>query len=70
MATELANFPEWKCPYCGKLLTNDEYNHAVEELRVRAEKEYKEQQRKDREYFEEQKQKLIEKNQEEMDNHR
>jgi hypothetical protein len=68
MATELANFPEWKCPYCGKLLTNDEYNHAVEEFRVRAEQEYKEQQRKDREYFEEQKQKLIEKNQEEMDN--
>jgi hypothetical protein len=68
MATELADFPEWKCPYCGKLLTNDEYNHAIKEFRIKAEQEYKEQQRKDREDFEDQKQKLIEKNQEEMDN--
>lgn len=68
MATELADFPEWKCPYCGKFLTNDEYNHAIEGFRVRAEQEYKEQRRKDIQYFEEQKRKLIEKNQEEMDN--
>ena len=54
--------------YCGKFLTNDEYNHAIEEFRVRAEQEYKEQRRKDIQYFEEQKRKLIEKNQEEMDN--
>ncbi|MGC2574620.1 MAG: DUF2130 domain-containing protein, partial [Candidatus Nitrosopolaris sp.] len=68
MATELADFPEWKCPYCGKFLTNDEYNHAIEGFRVRAEQEYKEQRMKDIQYFEEQKRKLIEKNQEEMDN--
>jgi hypothetical protein len=48
MATDLADFPEWKCPYCGKALTNDEYNHAIEEFRVKAEQEYKEQQRKDK----------------------
>jgi hypothetical protein len=37
MAADLADFPEWKCPYCGKFLTNDAYNHAIEEFRVKAE---------------------------------
>jgi hypothetical protein len=53
MATDLADFPEWKCPYCGKVLTNDEYNHAIEEFRLKAEQEYKQQQRKDKSEFEE-----------------
>jgi hypothetical protein len=53
MAIDLAEFPEWKCPYCGKALTNDEYNRAIEEFSVKAEQRYKEQQRKDKSKFEE-----------------
>jgi hypothetical protein len=30
--------------YCGKSLTNDEYNRAIEEFRLKAEEGYKEQQ--------------------------
>jgi hypothetical protein len=70
MATELADFPEWKCPYCGKLLPSGEYNQTIEEFRVKAEQKLKEQQRKDGEYFEEQKQKIIQKNEAEIENQR
>ena len=68
MATDSADFPEWKCPYCGKLLTNDEYNYAIEEFRVKAEQKYEDQRTKDIQYFEEQERRLIEKNKEDMDN--
>jgi len=68
MATDLADFPEWKCPYCGNLLTNEEYNYAMEGFRIKAEQKYEERRPNDIQYFEEEKRRLIEKNQEEMDN--
>jgi hypothetical protein len=58
------------CPYCGKLLPSGEYIRTIEEFRVKAEQQLKEQQRKDGEYFEEQKQKLIQKNEAEIENQR
>jgi hypothetical protein len=57
-------------PYCGKPLTNNEYNHATEEFRVKAEQEYKEQQRKDRSEFEDQIKREEKKHQTEIDNQR
>jgi hypothetical protein len=56
-------------PYCGKPLTNNEYNHATE-FRVKVEQEYKEQQRKDRSEFEDQIKREEKKHQTEIDNQR
>ncbi|MFZ0511832.1 MAG: hypothetical protein WAM14_09520 [Candidatus Nitrosopolaris sp.] len=39
----MATITELNCPYCGKPLTGDEYNHALEEFTTRAQEEYKEQ---------------------------
>ena len=65
MATDLADLPELRCPYCGKPLNSDEYEHAVEEFKNSAAAEYNEQQRKDKQRFEEEKQKLVQKHTEE-----
>jgi DNA repair exonuclease SbcCD ATPase subunit len=48
MATDLADLRELRCPYCGKPLNSDEYEHAIEEFKNSAAAEYKEQQRKDK----------------------
>jgi hypothetical protein len=45
MATELADFPEWKCPYCGKLLPSGEYNQTIEEFRVKTQRTTEERRR-------------------------
>lgn len=36
MISDLHGFNELKCPYCGKPLNGEEYNHAVEEFKMKA----------------------------------
>jgi hypothetical protein len=57
MAIDLYDLHELTCPVCGKLLTSDEYEHAVEEISVSLAEKYQEQIRIDRSEFEEQVQK-------------
>jgi hypothetical protein len=64
----MATITELQCPYCGKPLTDDEYNHALEEFKVSLEREYKEQQRKYREKFEKKMLELVEDHQTEIRN--
>ena len=44
----MATLTELKCPYCGKPLSPDEYDCALEEFQMKAREEYKEQAEKDR----------------------
>jgi len=34
------DYEEQKCPYCGKQLSGDKYEHAMEEFRAKAAQEY------------------------------
>jgi hypothetical protein len=52
MATHLYGINELACPVCGKLLTSDEYEHAIEEISLRLGQEYQEQIKKDRSEYE------------------
>jgi chromosome segregation ATPase len=54
MATDLYEIQDLNCPVCGKLLTSDEYNHAIEEIRLKVGQDYQEQIKRERSEFEEQ----------------
>ncbi|MDQ4067666.1 MAG: DUF2130 domain-containing protein [Thermoproteota archaeon] len=54
MISDPPGFKELKCPYCGKLLNGEEYNHAVEEFKTKAAEEYREQIQKREEYYNDQ----------------
>lgn len=70
----MAATKELKCPYCGKPLSSEEHEHALEEFRLRVEEEYREQANREREQyriqrerFEAEIKKLRERNQAELD---
>jgi len=52
--TDLMGLTELKCPYCGKQLNCDEYEHALKEFEMKAAYGYKEQNEKLRRSYEEQ----------------
>ncbi len=54
MISNTPGFKELKCPYCGKPLNGEEYNHAVEEFKTKAAEEYREKDQKREEYYNEQ----------------
>ena len=54
MATDLCDIQDLNCPVCGKLLTSDEYNHAIEEIRLKLGENYQEQIKCERSQYEEQ----------------
>lgn len=54
MTTDLADFRELTCPYCGKPLSGEEYKHAMEEFKIKADQEYNEKNEKQRRYYEQQ----------------
>jgi DNA repair exonuclease SbcCD ATPase subunit len=70
----MAATKELKCPYCGKSLSSEEHEHALEEFRLRVEEEHREQVDKEREQYRRQREgfeaeikKLKERNQAELD---
>ena len=54
MTTDLYGINKLLCPICGNLLTSDEYEHAIEEIKLRLGEEYQQQIQKERSEFEEQ----------------
>ena len=68
MTTDLHVVRELICPVCGKMLTSDEYEHAIEEISLKLGAEYQQQLKKDRSEFEEQIQNERKISQERIDN--
>lgn len=54
MTIDLYGLNKLLCPVCGKSLTSDEYERAIEEIKLKQEEEYQKQIQKERNEFEEQ----------------
>jgi uncharacterized Zn finger protein (UPF0148 family) len=54
MTNDLYQIQDLNCPVCGKVLTSDEYNHAIEEISLKVREDYQEQIKRERSEFEEQ----------------
>jgi hypothetical protein len=68
MAAGLYEIQDLKCPVCGKGLTTDEYKHAIEEIRLKAEQDFQEQSKRDRNEYNERIQNERNLSQEKIDN--
>lgn len=54
VATDLYQIQDLNCPVCGKVLTSDEYKHAIEEISLKVGEDYQEQFKRERSEYEEQ----------------
>jgi hypothetical protein len=68
MAAGLYEIQDLKCPVCGKGLTTDEYKHAIEEIRLKAEQDFQEQSKRDKSEYNERIQNERNLSQEKIDN--